>query len=40
MTAIQVGKRVVTVGDRVKYIVGGKTGIRPATVVDLGDVRH
>ncbi len=34
---VKVKGRTVRVGDIVKYIVGGKAGVRPATVVDVTD---
>ena len=37
MASVKVKNRTVRVGDIVKYIVGGKQGVKPATVVDIAD---
>ena len=37
MASVTVKNRTVRVGDIVKYIVGGKAGVRTATVVDVSD---
>ena len=40
MLSVKVGDRVVSIGDDVKYIVAGQTGVRPARVLDVADGAH
>ncbi len=37
MASVKVKNRTVRVGDIVKYVVGGKKGVKPATVIDVTD---